>query len=300
LLIASLVPLVQQPEGMAGAVLTLRGRYDLRAFFLTWGMALRLIAIAVAAPHGLPALFAAIVAAQVVSSASVGLAALAAFRRYPPAPPEPLAEDRRAIRSFAVQSTLASGLTSLRTSLPTVLLGIVARPHAVAAFRAAQAPQTAFQTLSAPARLVLLAEQTRDVEHGRPERAFALLHRYIGGTVALACVVTPPVWIFMPTLVRLVYGSKYVPAADAFRLMLLAAALQLVFGWARTFPVSIGRVGLRTVGQLLEVAALVPAVLVLGGLYGATGAAGGVLAATAALACFWIVHLLRLPQPVPV
>jgi hypothetical protein len=74
--------------------------------------------------------------------------------------------------------------------------------------------------------------------------------------------------------------------------------LQLVFGWTRTFPVSIGRVGLRTAGQLVEVAVLVPAVLVLGAAYGATGAAGGVLASAGALAAFWTVGLLRLPQPV--
>ena len=47
-------------------------------------------------------------------------------------------------------------------------------------FRIAQAPQTAFASLSAPARIVLLAEQTRDVEHGRARprvRAPAPLHR---------------------------------------------------------------------------------------------------------------------------
>src|SRR6185369_5217683 len=130
----------------------------------------------------------------------------------------------------------------------------------------------AFAALSAPARLVLLAEQTRDVERGRPERALALLRRYIIATVALACVVTPPLWIWMPTLVRWVYRASYVPAADAFRVMLLAAIVQLVFGWTKTYPVSIGRPGLRTAGQLLEVAVLVPAFLVLGDLYGATGA----------------------------
>jgi O-antigen/teichoic acid export membrane protein len=299
LLIAALVPLIQQPEGMAGAVLTLRNRYDLRGLGLLWAMGLRLVAVAVAAPHGLLPLFAAIVAAQLVSTLCVGAAGLVAFRQYPRTAEEELGEDRRAIRSFAVQSTIASGLLSLRSSLPTVLVGVVAKPNAVAGFRAAQAPQTAFQTLSAPARLVLLAEQTRDVELGRPERAFALLHRYIGGTAALACLVTPPVWLFMPSLVRAVYGAKYVPAADAFRVMLLAAALQLVFGWTRTFPVSIGRLGLRTAGQLVEVGTVVPAVLLLGALYGATGAAGGVLAGSVALGVFWTIGLLRLPQPLP-
>ncbi|MBV8599309.1 MAG: hypothetical protein JO017_10850, partial [Actinobacteria bacterium] len=236
--------------------------------------------------------------AQAVSTLSVGAVGFSAYRRYPRAPEEELGADRAPIRTFAIHSTVASGLLSLRSSLPTVLVGVVAKTNAVAGFRAAQAPQTAFQTLSAPARLVLLAEQTRDVEHGRTERAFALLRRYIGSTTLLACVVSPPAWVFMRPLVRLVYGAKYEPAVNAFRVMLLAAALQLVFGWTRTFPVSIGRVGMRTVGQVVEVATLVPAVLVLGALWGATGAAGGVLAGSVALALFWTVGLVRLPHPV--
>jgi O-antigen/teichoic acid export membrane protein len=184
--------------------------------------------------------------------------------------------------------------------MPTVLLGVVAPGREVANFRAAQAPQTAFQSLSAPARLVLLAEQTRDVEHGRVDRAFALLRRYIAGTIALGLVMTPPLWIFMPTLIRVIYGSKYVPAVDAFRVMLLAAILQLVFGWSKSFPVSIGRPGMRTAGQVLEVAVLLPAVLVLGSLHGATGAAVGVLAGSAVLAAFWTAGLVWLRgRPVP-
>jgi O-antigen/teichoic acid export membrane protein len=275
-------------------VLTLRNRYDLRGLSLLWAMALRLAAIAIAAPHGLLPLFAAIVVAQAISTVSVSAVGLAAYRRYPHAPPQPLGDDRPAIRSFAIQSTLASGLTSVRTSLPTVLLGVVAKGAQVANFRAAQAPQTAFLSLSAPARLVLISEQTRDIEHGRPDRAHALLRRYIGGTIAIAAISTPPLWIFMPTLVRIVYKAKYVPAANAFRVMLLAAVLQFVFGWTKSFPVSIGRPGLRTIGQSLEIVTLVPAVLVLGALYGATGAAGGVLAGSVVLALFWTIGLLRL------
>jgi O-antigen/teichoic acid export membrane protein len=297
LLIASLIPLIQQPEGMAGAVLTLRNRYDLRGLLLLWSMVLRLAAVAVGATFGLLPLFVGLVVAQLLATASVSYVALLAYRRYPRVAPEPLGDDRAAIRAFAVQSTIASGLASVRTSLPTVLVGVVAKGTQVANFRAAQAPQTAFLTLSAPARLILLAEQTRDVERGREDRAHALLRRYIGAAVATACVVTPPLWIWMPTLVRLVYKAKYVPASDAFRVMLLAAVLQFVFGWTKSFPVSIGRPGLRTAGQALEIAVLVPGVLVLGALYGATGAAGGVLAGSVVLAAFWTLGLLRLQRP---
>jgi O-antigen/teichoic acid export membrane protein len=271
-----------------------RNRYDLRGLLLLWAMALRFVGIVVGARHGVLALFVGVVVAQVVSTLSVGAVALAVFRRYPAAAPEALGDDARAIRRFAIQSTLASGLTSLRTSLPTVLVGVVASGAQTANFRAAQAPATASASLSAPARLVLLAEQTRDVEQGRGDRALALLGRYIVATVALACVVTPLVWWWMPTLVRWIYKAKYVPATDAFRVMLLAAMVQLVFAWTKSFPVSIGRPGLRTLGQTLEIAVLVPAVLILGHLYGATGAAGGVLAGAGVLGAFWCFGLVGL------
>jgi O-antigen/teichoic acid export membrane protein len=293
LLIASLIPLLQQPEGMAGAVLLVRNRYDLRGLLLFWSMLLRLVAIAIGARHGLNWLFGAIVVAQAISSATVCAIAFAVFRRYPRVPRVPLGDDAREIRNFAVQSTISSGLTSVRTSIPTVLIGVVTSSNQIANFRAAQAPSTAFASLSAPARLVLLAEQTRDVEHGRIDRAYRLLRRYILGTVALSVVVTPVLWIAMPTLIRWVYKAKYVPAANAFRVMLLAAVVQLVFAWTKSFPVSIGKPGLRTIGQVVEIAVLVPAVLVLGDRYGATGAATGVLLGAIALGLFWLAQLRR-------
>ena len=293
LLIASLIPLLQQPEGMAGAVLLVRNRYDLRGLLLLWSMLLRLAAVAVGAQHGLLWLFAAIVIAQAVSSVTVCAIALAVFLRYPRSASAKLGDDAREIRRFAVQSTISSGLTSVRTSLPTVLVGVVAPAAQIAYFRAAQAPSTAFASLSAPARLVLLAEQTRDVEHGRADRAYALLRRYILFTAGFGIVVTPLLWLAMPTLIRWAIKAKYVPAANAFRVMLLAAVVQLVFAWTKSFPVSIGKPGLRTIGQVVEIAVLVPAVLVLADRYGATGAASGVLAGAIALALFWLVKLRR-------
>ena len=285
--IAALVPLIQQPEGMAGALLLLRNRYDIRGVLLLWSMALRLVGIVIAAPHGVVAIFIAIVSAQTVATATVTAAGYAAYRRYPAAEPVELGGDRVAIRAFTIQSSLSSGLASFRSYLPTALVGIVSSANQVSNFRNAQAPQTAMQSLSAPARLVLLAEQTRDVEHGRPDKAFASLKTYIAGMAAFALVATVPLWVFMPNIVVWVYGAKYRGAEEAFRVMLLAAAVQIVFGWTKSFPVSIGRPGLRTAGQTLEVAVLVPAVLVLGRLYGATGAAGGVLAGGIVLALFW-------------
>jgi O-antigen/teichoic acid export membrane protein len=300
LLVASLIPLVQAPEGMAESTLLVRNRYDVRSAMLLWSMLLRLVAVAIGARLGVVQIFAAIVVAQAIATASISAVGLAAFRRWPRADAVALGDDRSPIRAFAVQSTIASGLTSLRALLPTVLVGVVARPLQVGEFRIAQAPQTAMASLSAPVRLVLLAEQTRDVEHGRSERAFRLLWRYIAGTVALAAVAVPVLWFAVPTLVRAIYGDRWSSASEAVRVMLLAAAVQLVFGWTKSFPVSIGRPVLRTVGQLVELATLVPLVCILGYYHGAAGAAAGIVGGSIALAAFWTVNLVRLPQTVHV
>jgi O-antigen/teichoic acid export membrane protein len=294
LLIAAFVPLIQAPEGMTGAVLLLRNRYDVRGGLLLWSMALRFAAIVIGAHYGLIPIFVGIVIAQVVSTCTVSAVGLAVVRRYPEAAGGTIGDDRAAIRAFAVQSTIASGLTSLRGLLPTTLVGIVAKPVDIAYFRIAQAPQTALASLSAPVRLVLLAEQTRDVEHGRSDRAFRLLRRYVSGTVVLALIGVPLVWLAAPTLVRWVYTTKYIGAVDAVRLMTVAAGIQLVFGWTKSFPVSIGRPELRTIGQALEIATLVPAVLILGALYGATGAAAALIVSSTVFGVFWTVQFVRL------
>jgi O-antigen/teichoic acid export membrane protein len=294
LLVAALLPLVQASEGVGYAVLLLRNRYDVRAGLLFFSMALRLAAVAVGASIGLVATFVAIVVAQCISTGTISAVALAAVRRYPHAESGRLGDDRRPILSFAVHSSAASALTSLRGLLPTVLVGVVARPLQVAYFRIAQAPQTAFATLSAPMRLVLLAEQTRDVEHGRTDKAVALLRRYVIATTVLGAVAVPLLWFAVPTLIGWVYGGRWAGAANPVRLMLVAAAIQLVFGWAKSFPVSIGRPELRTSGQAIEIFVLVPLVLVLGAAYGASGAAGAFIVSSAVFGAFWVVQLVRL------
>ena len=294
LLVAALIPLVQAPESLAAVALILRGRYDLRGLFLAVSQGLKLAAVAIAAPHGVTALVAAIVVAQAVASAAVGAAGVFAFRRFPSAPPVQLAEDRSQVVRFVLQSSLGTGVVSLRGALGPLVLGIVTNPLQVGLFRAAQAPQQGFQALSSPARLILFTEQTRDWERGAKAAVFRSVRRYTLGAAAAVAVVVVPLVVFMPDLVRLLYSSKYSGAGNAARIVLVAAALQVVFGWTKSFPVSIGRPALRTLGYALEAVVLIPLVVVLGREWGATGAAGAILGATVASTILWSVLLLRL------
>jgi O-antigen/teichoic acid export membrane protein len=303
LAISALLPLAQSPEGMAAVPLMLRGRYDVRGGFLGLSMALRLAAIAVGSQFGLSWTIAAIVLAQVVASAAIGAAGLAAFRRFPRGELRPLGDDAREILGFVAQSSGATGVVSLRSTLTPMLLGMVSTVRQVGYFRVAQSPQQGFNAVSAPIRLVLLTEQTRDWEAGRSDRVFAGVRRYTLLAALGSAVLLPLLLVFMPDLVRLVFKPKNAGAVDAARIIVAAGAVQFVVGWTKSFAVTVGRPNLRIWTHGIETAVLLPLAIVLGRLWGASGAAAAVLVSSVVFALSWVVLYARIrrepPPPAP-
>jgi O-antigen/teichoic acid export membrane protein len=294
LVIAAFIPIVQSAEGLAGVMLYLRGRYDIRSLLLTWSMALRLGGVAIGAHFGVVEAIAGVLVAQTVGTVSVAIVGLAAFRRFPVERGGTLGDDRREIRSFILQSSVATGVQSLRTGLGPLLLGGVSNTAQVGLFRVAQAPQSGFQALSAPARMVLLTEQTRDWERGQQSVVLRGVRRYSLAALVLSVLVVPPLLIFIPDLIRLINGPEYVGAANAARLFVVTAAVQLVVGWTKSFPVTIGRPELRVRTHALETAVVLPLIVVFGDLWGATGAALAVLLGMCAFAATWLILLRRI------
>lgn len=299
LLLSALLPLAQSPEGMAAVPLMLRGRYDVRGGFLAFSMALRLAAIAAGSHFGLTWTVAAIVLAQVVASAAIGVAGLAAFRRFPRGDSRPLGEDAREILRFIGQSSAATGVVSLRTTLTPMLLGMVSTAHQVGYFRVAQSPQTGFNAVSAPIRLVLLSEQTRDWERGNIQRVFAGVRRYTLLATLGSVVLLPLLLVFMPQIVRLLFESKNLGAVDAARIIVVAGGVQFVVGWSKSFAVTIGRPKLRIWTHGLETAVLLPLAIALGWMWGARGAAVAVLASSVVFALAWAVLFARIRREPP-
>ncbi len=299
-LIAALVPFLQSPEGVSSAALILHGRYDVRGWMLASSMGLRLAGLAIGAHYGITEAVVGLVASQAAATVILGGAGLYAFRRFPHAAKTPLGPHRRGILRFVVQSSLATGVVSLRGTLAPVLLGAVTNPTELGFFRIAQAPQSGFASLSAPVRLILLTEQTRDWSQGAFDAVFASLRRYTLGAAALMGVVVPPLYVFMPDLIRIVFypgtnGAQDAAAvADAARLILIAGALQVVWGWSKSFPISIGRPGLRVLAHGIESIVMIPLVVGFGIEWGATGAGGAVLASTVTFCIVWAVLLFRI------
>src|SRR5262245_12360357 len=103
MLLASLLPLMQAPEGDASASLIVRKRYDVRAGFLVVSMALRLGALALGGRFGVLETVAALVVAQGIATIAIGAAGVATLRRFPAARAVPLGEDRRDFKRFVVR-----------------------------------------------------------------------------------------------------------------------------------------------------------------------------------------------------
>jgi O-antigen/teichoic acid export membrane protein len=294
ILIGALLPLVQAPENVGATAFLLHGRYDLRGAYQTSTMALRLAAIGIGASFGVTETIAAMVVAQAIATAAVSVAGLAALRRLPAAPARPLGAERREVVSFVLQSTVGTGVVSLRTALVPLVLGIVAGPTHVGLFRIGQTPQAGLAAASSPARLVLLTDQTRDWERGLRTRVLAGVRAYTLVAAALMVVAVPIMLLAMPWLVEVVFGAEYLRAVDAARIILVAAAIQFALGWSKSLPVTIGRPRLRIVTHGLEVLVVIPLVAVLGSEWGATGAAVAVLVSTLVFAAAWGVAILRL------
>jgi len=294
LLAASLLPLVQSSENVGATALLLHSRYDLRSVYQAGSAALRLLAIVIAAPMGVTEALVAIVVAQAISTVVISAVGTVALRRFPSAPAKGLGEDVREIRTFVVQSSLATGVISLRTTLIPLILGVASGTTQVGLFRIATTPQTGFAAASSPARLVLLTEQTRDWEKGARSSVLAGVRSYSKWAGAIMVVAVPVFFVAMPWLIRVVFGSEYDGAVHAARIVLVAAAIHFVLGWTKSLPVTIGRPRLRIVTHGLETLVAIPLVAALGAEWGATGAAVAVLVSTLVFAGAWLVVITRL------
>jgi O-antigen/teichoic acid export membrane protein len=295
LLVGAFVPLAQATEAIAGCALILREQLHVRAWFYSVGMGARLAGVAIGATQGVTGAMVGLLIGQLVSTLAITFTGWEALRAFPMHTSRPLGEDRRDLRNFVVSSSVATSLTSGRSTLGTWLIGAISPLKQAGYFRNAQAPLTALSAISSPARLVLLAEQTADYERGRRDRVRRLLRRYIAASALLMVVAVPIGWFLMPWAMQIAYGHDFrVHATTAGRIVLLVGALQFVSGFSKTLPVTIGRPNLRVWSHGIEVLVFVPLLIVFGKLWGATGGALAMLVSTGVFCVVWVWFLYQL------
>ena len=218
----------------------------------------------------------------------------AASRR---APRRALGEDAREIVRFVLQSSGATGAVSLRSTLTPIVLGVVSTTTQVAYFKVAQAPQQGFNAVSAPVRLVMLTEQTRDWEHGDRARVFAGVRRYSLLAALGSVALLPPLLIIhagprSPALHSRRTSARFPRrASSSWR----ARCSSWSAGRSRSPSPSAGRSG-GSGRMASRPLVLLPLAVLLGWKWGAAGAAGAVLVSSVVFAIVWLVLYPAHPQ----
>lgn len=290
LLVAALIPLAQAPEAVGAAALFVDGRHDVRALLTLAGTLLRLVALALGATFGVLGALVAIVVSQLAVTLVVGLVARRTLRTFPAAPERELGDDARELTRFTIHATLTTAVTSVRTALVPLLLGV---PAQAGLFRAAQTVEQGFDALALPARTILLSELTRRWEAGARREVLRSLVRYALTTAAAAGAIVPVLLVAAPTLLHFAYGDEFGGAAPVVRLFVVAAAVQLVFSWTGPFAVAVGRPRLYLIVRSAEATVVLALVLFLGASAGAAGAATAVAIGSVGYGACWTTILVR-------
>jgi O-antigen/teichoic acid export membrane protein len=159
--------------------------------------------------------------------------------------------------SYTVQTSLASSAAIGFDLLPLSVLGVLSTASRLAQFRVALAPNRLALSAASPVSGVLfprLSSHSAASDHG------AIRREILGWTTAsgvAAVVAGATAWVALPVLLPLVYGHRFSVAVPAARLLVLAALVRIVTAWSKTFPLAIGRPGLRLLLLVVDGAALV-------------------------------------------
>jgi O-antigen/teichoic acid export membrane protein len=287
--LAALSGLAVTVDGTTGAILLLAGRQDLRAFSLAWGSLLRLGLLWVAVRSGgTEAVVMAFAGAALVGALTQAyLAWRVGWRRWlPDGARTGEGPGVRGLVTFGVHSSIYTSALALRRGAVSIVLGNAAGARAVGIFDVSMFPVSVADIASAPVKLSLLPEQARLAASGETEVLRQSVRWYT--IVALAVGVPGAVagWFLLPWLIGTFYSDAFAAAVGPARVLLIAALISLVMGWAKIFPVAVGRPQARTLITLAELAALVVLMVTLRG-HGAMGAAISVTGAMAIGAAAW-------------
>jgi O-antigen/teichoic acid export membrane protein len=272
------------------------GRPELRARALAVGGAARLVAVTIAVTLGgataILLAFASGTAAGMLFSAWMGWRV--AWRRWPRARARfDLRAWTRRLFGFAIHSSLATTVTGAAGYVVPVLLGHMAGSRAVGLFGVALFPVTFAGLASSGLRLALFPEQAKLAAAGRLSVLLQSVRTYTRWALGIGVIGALAGAAVLPWLIPALYTSSFSDAIDPARILLVGAAAQMGYGWAKSLPAAIGRPAARTVLATIELVLTVTLVLLLRE-HGVTGAAVAVSTTSIALLSIWSLAAERL------
>jgi O-antigen/teichoic acid export membrane protein len=190
---------------------------------------------------------------------------------------------RRELFRFGIHSSVTTSVGSATDSLLPVLVGSMQGASAAAIFAIAKLPLTVASLVTVPVRIVFLPEQARLSAQENPAAVRRSVAAYVKTASVIAAVGVVAGWVLLPTLINLFYGESFEGAVPPARILLVAAAIFVAFGWTKILPVAIGRPELRT-RTLGAVSALI--------LIGTFGLGGSAVAAATAVSVAYVIYAM--------
>lgn len=266
--LAVIIPLMGTADGVTAGLLLVAGRADLRAYVaavtsairlgivitgaLLWGVAGTLIGYAVAA------LITA--SAQGVLARRLTIGMLKGREMHEHAEPKAW---RKPLFAFSGITGASTALVAARVGLIPFLVGHAAGVREVALLGVAMLPVTVSAIAGGPLRLAIISEQARLAAREDFATLGKSIRKYMQVAATAAGVGVVLGWLLMPALVTWIYGSQYDAAVNPARILLIAAAADLVVGWAKPVTTAVGRPGIRTAIVAGELGVAVIGIIVL-------------------------------------
>lgn len=199
-------------------------------------------------------------------------------QRLPKRVPAELVRGGRRWIASAIPLALADSMRIIQGELTVLILGTLTDPGLVGLFRIANI--TAMNA-AVPIRIVghvalpVIARLHAEAEHDRLQKAVSGL---AWSGFAGVCLLSLPLFLFAEPLVRIVFGSAFVPAAGALRILLVGQILNAAFG-PNALLLNMTHHERRT-ARAMAIAAVLNVILVplFAHFWGLTGAAVGMVA----------------------
>ncbi|MDI6854146.1 MAG: oligosaccharide flippase family protein [Deltaproteobacteria bacterium] len=246
-------------RGTSQAVLSVYSRFRLLAGFqlLDPGLTLFLVAVFLLSGFGV----AGVIVAHALGQAAAGLALMLAATRvlhqhglgfWWQGSVSSLGCLRREISAFFGWNFLAVTLNGLLNQAPIMALGSLRGPIEAGHYRLAFSLMTVGSYLEASMGRVTYPLLSARWAAGERESIKNSLWRWTlrgGLPISLLLLLSIPV---LPSLIPIVFGQVYSPVIEAIQIMMVAAAVSVLFFWVTNFYYASGRIGLWTKAVLIN------------------------------------------------
>ncbi len=138
---------------------------------------------------------------------------------------------RTSVRELRASTTIFMGMiaATLYSSFNVVLLGLFESTTAVAHFGAAERVVRVSLTAMGPIGIAVLPRLTSLQSQGRRDRARRLLRITVGAAGTIALALTAGLFIFAPTVIRILYGHRFVhDSVPILRVLVLIIPISMV------------------------------------------------------------------------